>query len=228
VISVCIPWGGACPYRVSSFRYVLRRYRELGMQVAVGIGDAAEWRKGAAVRSAVDAAGGDVLVIADCDVWSEQTLEAVERVRAGAGWAIPHHNVRRLTLEATRQFYKHGHADELELEEEHYGIAGGGIVVLHRDTYELAPIDDRFVGWGGEDKAWAAALRTLAGRPVRINAPLWHMWHPPQKRLTRAVGSEENDALRARYVDARMRPNAMRALIAEGRAWASNGSTRHP
>ncbi len=61
------------------------------------------------------------------------------------------------------------------------------------------------------------ALRTLHGPPVRVRAPLVHLWHPPQQRAIRARGCMESWQLRKRYARALADPTVMRALIEEAR-----------
>jgi hypothetical protein len=90
------------------------------------------------------------------------------------------------------------------------------MTVLTRETYEQVPLDRRFAGWGQEDESWALALTCLTGAPWRGDAPLWHLWHPPQDRASRRWGSGASRALWARYCQAAADPDAMRALLAEG------------
>jgi len=87
-------------------------------------------------------------------------------------------------------------------------------MALRRDLYEQVPIDPRFVGWGQEDQAWHLALRRIAGMGVRGRADLWHLWHPPQPRLSRQTGSETSAELLHRYQRANT-AQAMSALIGE-------------
>lgn len=220
---VLIPYAGEDLYRARHLAWVRDRYRDLGYRVILGDGDPYAWRKAVAVEDALRQSTSDVVVIADADVWCDDLPDAIDKVMSGeAGWATPYWGVQRLTLEASERF-KQGERDGLATEETHHGYAGGGIVVLWRAAYEQAPLDPRFVGWGGEDQAWAVTLRTMVGKSWRSRAGVcWHLWHPPQTRLTRAVGSAENEALRAEYAAALNTPGRMRAVIAEGRAWATS------
>ena len=53
----------------------------------------------------------------------------------------------------------------------------------HPDAYDQAGgFDPRFVGWGGEDTSLGAALTTLVGPPARLEASVWHLWHPGPNR----------------------------------------------
>ncbi|MDH2392319.1 hypothetical protein QCN29_26790 [Streptomyces sp. HNM0663] len=173
------------------------------------------WCKAAAVSAALPQAVGDVLVVADADVWCDGVPQAVKAVEDGAPWAIPHGQVHRLTEAATTAVLGGGPLDGPTVQRPYTGFAGGGIAVLPRATYEDVPLDARFAGWGQEDEAWALALLCLAGRPWRGRARLWHLWHPPQVRTSRRWGSQASRALWQRYHAARADPQAMRTLLDE-------------
>lgn len=208
-------------------------------QVVVGTGPAGPWCKAAAVQNAVDQADGDVFVIADADVLCEKIEQAVIRITAGtAAWTVPHRRVHRLSATATTRLYGgEPLPDPLTgrprpglrgprrlpidgpLTEVYAGTPGGGLVVLPRSVWQRVPMDPRFVGWGQEDTSWGRALAVLAGPPWRGHAPLWHLWHPPQDRQSRAVGSPAGYGLYQRYRRAGT-PTEMGALLDEFRAVA--------
>lgn len=221
-LSVIVPLAGDCPHRARAWQWVRAQYD--GLEVCEGYGDPELWCKADAVADGLTRAAGDVLVVADADVWSEHLEVAIEAVESGqCEWAAPHRRVRRLTEQGTALFMA-GERETALTSEDHHAVLGGGIVVLRRETYERVPLDRRFIGWGGEDQAWGAALRTLAGVPLICRQPLWHLWHPPQQRMTRKVGNVANDELRGRYIGAKLSPRRMRDLIEEGRC-RSNGSS---
>jgi hypothetical protein len=167
------------------------------------------------VEAALELTDADLLVVHDADVWCDALDDAIEAVRAGAPWAMPHRRVYRLTEDATNAALDGGDLGGPTVEHPYIGWQGGGIVVLPRTTYRDCPLDPRFAGWGAEDEAWARALVALHGKPWRGRAPLWHLWHPPQPRVSRRMGSESSDALLARYVIAGKRAGPMRTLIEE-------------
>lgn len=216
-VEVLIPWAGDDPDRRAALGWVTARYTEAGWPVIVGEGDPACWSKAAAVASALAVSDAELLVVADADVWCDHLDVAVDAVRAGGAWAMPHRHVHRLTRAATLDVYAGTTPtrDTPTGERPYEGFPGGGIVVMARATYEQVPLDRRFVGWGGEDESWAHALVTLAGKLWRGTAPLWHLWHPPQPRDSRRMGNAANDELRHRYRQARRNPQTMRALLDE-------------
>lgn len=229
-IEVIVPWRGGCPDRERAFAWLLGRWTRAGWRVTVAEDPRttdAPWVKADAVMPAAHGSTADVIVVADADVWCDDVVQAVDAVVEGAGWAVPHRMVRRLDNESTAAVLDGAPWPAYGLTERPYrGHAGGGIVVLTRSTLLDCPLDRRFVGWGHEDDAWADALSTTAGKPWRGAGPLWHLWHPPQPRLSRTTGSRAGVALQRRYRAAAGDRAAMAALLDEGRsaAWRSQRS----
>lgn len=217
-VSVVVPFAGDCEHRARALAWTRQRYEQFGWEVVVGQGDAEEWRKADAVTDALERAAGDTLVVADCDVWSNEIEPAVHAVERGAPWVVPFRQVYRLNRASTEKIYE---GDEfsarlLRARPPYRGVIGGGIIVLTRELYGRVPLDRRFVGWGGEDLSWGYALRTLAGEPVRLGAHLWHLWHPPQVRPSeQRRWNAGNTALYRRYAKARSNPDLMLELVKE-------------
>lgn len=216
-LEVIVPWRAGCPHREAAWRWVRARWSLLGWPLTIAEAPPGPWCKAAAVMPAVEASTAELIVMADADVWCDAIVDAVTKIAAGAPWAIPHERVRRLTADATQRLYAGQPPTPRDLDEHHLGVPGGGLFVVPRSTFLDIPLDPRFTGWGGEDSAVGWALETLAGRPWRGRTPLLHLWHPPQPRLNRDVGSDAERQLRRRYRLARGHPAAMRQLIEEGR-----------
>jgi hypothetical protein len=201
------------------WEFLRPRWERLGYEIVEG-SCVGPWRKAAAVADALSRASGQILVIADADVWCDGVPAAVARVKAGAGWAIPHYLVRRLTLPATLAVLGSGdwpvrRTTTTYAQRPYPGRPGGGIVVLSRESYAKVPMDPRFVGWGQEDESWALALGTMLGRSWRGLADLWHLHHEPAPRQSRNFGSQASMNLHRRYTTASRQPKRMAALLAE-------------
>ncbi len=213
--AVLIPWREGCPHREAALKWVVDRWRSAGYEPVIGECPTGPWRKASAVAAALARTSASVLIVADADVWVDVS-EAVAAVGDGAPWAVPHGPVRRLAEEATRAVLAGAPLGDGPLTEPAYrGVEGGGVTVLPRDLYEVSPLDPRFAGWGQEDEAWGIALRAVAGRAWRGSAPLYHLWHPPQNRLSRRWGSRDGMTLYRRYRHAARRPEEVRFLLAE-------------
>lgn len=219
-VSVIIPWADdGSVERKESLEYVIGRLdsEHPDWQIVLGDGDAHNWCKGDAVGDVVADTFGDVVVVHDADVWCDGLEAAVETIRSKKNttrWAIPHKHVRRLTKDASTASMASGEFGGDLDQNEYVGVEGGGIVVLERSLLEAVPIDRKFVGWGGEDVAWSIALKAVAGSPWRGDVPLWHLWHEPQKRISRSLGSRENKARLDAYKAAKANRKKMEALVA--------------
>lgn len=221
-VEVIVPWRAGCPHRESAWRWVRARWVEAGWAMTVAELPDGPWVKAHAVNPAAQASAADVVVVADADCWSPAVGDAVAMVEAGRAWAMPHGRVWRFNEGFTQSVLVGADPaacrPEWATETPYWGVAGGGIVALRRDVALDVPLDPRFEGWGGEDHAWGFALRTLYGDPWRTEAPLWHLWHPPEPRMTRKVGSMRSELLRRRYFSAQGSVEAMRALVDEAKA----------
>ncbi len=219
-----VPWRGGCPHRERSLGWVTERWKLEGFEVVVGEHAEGAWCKAAAVADALARTDADTLIVADADVWPHGGVSEALGHLDGHGWTIPHRYVWRLS-EAGSWAYMGGAelgscsfaADRGQDRKPHMGTAGGGIVILTRQSYESCPLDPRFRGWGQEDLSWAMALKTIHGTPWRGTDPLVHLWHPPQERQNRMVGNAANFALHDRYRRAAGKPDRMAELLEEAR-----------
>lgn len=233
-VSVVVPWAGACPYRLEAFSHVrawyARNYPD--WDISVGLGqEGPGWCKAEAVRNAFHRSSADILVIADADCIAPNVGDAVSAVRTGTcSWAMPHRTVHRLNQTASTLVIRDNtdpssfpRTSLYYAQMPYTGYAGGGVVVLKRETYKNCPLDPRFTGWGQEDESWATALKCLSGTPWRPrHAPLWHLWHPPQQRSSRAVGSPASRTLRSTYRRLVHSRTAMEEHIEPARAYLSD------
>lgn len=218
--TVAIPWRGGCEHRDAALRWTIGRYADTFADVELIFGACdpdVPFNRAEAILDAARKTDRDVLIVADADCFTSGLVDAVNTVRDGAPWAVPHLMLHRLSQAATERVLAGEPPEEqTELNERPYrGHETGTLLVIRREVLFDVPPDVRMVGWGQEDDAWAMALRTLVGPPWRGTQPLWHLWHPPQPRISRRVGTRENDKLLRRYAAARRKPDAMRALIAE-------------
>jgi hypothetical protein len=224
-VEAIVPFrANGCRHRTAAWGFVSARYCEHhpGWRLTRSLGPE-PWVKAASVMPAIERSDAEIVVVADADVWCAGLTRAVEAVKGGAPWAIPHTIVHRLTESSTLSYMAGADYRQLATAEKpRKGVEGGGFVVARRETLLEAPLDPRFVGWGQEDLAWALSLYCLAGPPWRGSDPLIHLFHPPQARLDRKWGSLEGKALHRRYTKARLDPDAMRKIIEEGRLHARN------
>ena len=218
---VIVPFQASSPERQANWEWVRARYAERYPDWELILAEQAsgQWVKARALAPALASCASDVVVIADADVWCDGLPDAVEAVRAGAPWAIPHGTVYRLSADATRLVLEGADPEGQEPqkgEEPYEATPGGMLIVSQRDTLLDVPPDPRFVGSSGMDIAWAHALGCLAGKPWRGSATAYHLWHPWDKQSDRVGGEPRSSVrLRRRYSLARINRAWMRRIIAE-------------
>lgn len=226
-VAVLVPFRGGEPHRDRNWSWVRSRYEQAGFDVIVGTTDVEGFSRTQAILNAREQSDADVFIVADADVWTDPAalLGGVSQARA-SGWAVPNEKLHRLSEESTWRVLAgedwHGlplSTDNAQDSKPYRVHEGGTLLIVTAEAFDTAPPDPRFVGWGQEDDAWALALRCLVGVPWRGAADLVHLWHPAEPRQTRIIGNDRNVQLVTRYRNARRRPDVMRALIEEGRAW---------
>jgi hypothetical protein len=226
-VAVVIPYksdGGG--YRDHALTWIVRWWAAQHPTWPVIIGHCVgEWCKAVALADGLTRVDPDTreVVVADADMLTDGVQAAVDAVRDGHPWAVPHARLHRLTREATATILdsppaRPAHWTHLPTHETPYtGVAGGSMTVFARAVLEEVPMPP-IPRWGQQDQAHAEALTTLVGPYWRGTAPICHLWHPPPQRLSRKWGSLESRAWYARYVEARGKPEQMRAVIDEDRA----------
>jgi len=210
-------------YREAARWYVERRLvAHFPWPVCIGDSDL-PWSKGTALARARSSTTADVLVIHDADVLvaPDALLAAVTAVRGGSAWAIPHALVHRLDQAVTDQLLAGGDfppAIPRYMRQPYRGYEGGGITVVSAAVWDECPVDPRFIGWGGEDEAWAWALGCMYGPAWRGSADLWHLYHPHPDPNARHVSTPQSHLLWRSYRAHRNRPDLMRGILDGARA----------
>lgn len=131
-------------------------------------------------NTAAEAAGGwDVAVFADADSWvSDAQLACALRLAAEHDRMVVAHD-RWVNVEPDEiQSWLAG--DGLEWRDTRQTVTFGvsSVIVVPRPVFEAVNgFDERFVGWGLEDNAFARANRLIVGRPLRVLGDVYHLAH---------------------------------------------------
>jgi len=205
---VLIPYRPTSERRHRLLEHVEQRWKAAGFEVVIGFEDdpSGPFNRSAAINEAARVAGDwDVAIIADGDtiVPPHQATAAVD-LAADTG---------RMVMAFT-QFVPLDQKMSNKILDGFAGFWGpptgfdwtcSSAVVVRRDLFDcVGGFDEGFTGWGFEDVAFALACDAVAGPRLRVDGPVWHLWHEP---------SPENDenhpvliANKARaqhYIDAR-------------------------
>lgn len=135
-------------------------------------------------------AAHDLLVVGDADMFmSGDTLNrALHLCRRRCDAVNPYLTLVDLTVSETRSLLLRGcdvdhvqrgaRADRIH-EGEHLCYCGGICVFRSEVYFALGGMDERFLGWGGEDDAMTTNLHRYTDRLAALkNGVAYHLWHP--------------------------------------------------
>jgi len=172
-------WRGGDPTREKALEFVRRWYAPLNLPLVMADTEGV-WSKARALNNASELAGPwDVALILDldCIVPLVQVQRAIGFVDRTGQSAWPFRQYRRLTEDATRRVYAGASPELVPWVKGFTGDDGGAFVIPRRLWDWLGGLDDRLVGWGGEDNLLSAASRALTGEPGRSKGHGYHLWH---------------------------------------------------
>lgn len=209
-VVILVPWRTDEGHRERLWGLARARWERLFPEwpIVEGHHEDGPWNRAAAVnRAAREAGDWDIALVVDADVMlSRSQVRAAVATAQRAGrvtWA--HREWVELTRAATEGLVRHGVplAPELDFDDEDVRkrnpISWSCCMAVPRAVWDaLGGMDERFVGWGGEDTAFAAAVQGLHGYE-RIEGPVWNLWHDPSGRQPRTREYVSNMRLRDRY-----------------------------
>lgn len=159
-----------------------------GWDITEGASPDGPFNRSAALNDAARKAGDwDVAVIIDADVVADplQVRQAVTGALETGAVVLGFTDYHGLTPAATRRVLAGDEptpAGRIVTKREHES----SIVVVPRTAWEtIGGFDERFVGWGQEDVAFAHSARLLVGLR-RVPGPVYHLWHERTRERVRS------------------------------------------
>lgn len=229
---IVAPRGGPDnEHRDRLWAFTRRRWERLGSPIVEGVptadlydgGDEEPYNRSQAINNAVAAAarstpGWATVVVIDADVLipSRQVVTAVAMAADTGRAVLPFREYRPLTQAATGRVL----ADTGFVPAANSVKTPPGVMLNHVSSCIVVPrklwdtvggFDERFVGWGCEDRAFHQACTVLGGMVERVDGSVWHLWHP----VGVTAGGRNyraNKALEARYLAAKTRDQMMSVL----------------
>lgn len=183
-----VPYRADKGARAAAWRYVYPILKDLGYPIFVGDDGTEPFSVSRSWNAAAEAAGEwDRAILHAPDVRLDDPArlhsaaeQAAERMVYAYNW------YKRLNAAGTRILIAGGKPPDRYVVHQRRPagmIDIGGPRVIPRALWErVGGFDDRFVGWGGEDTAFAHCCRIMAGPSGRLKGVLWSLHHPRQRK----------------------------------------------
>ncbi|KGP72372.1 galactosyltransferase-related protein [Pontibacillus yanchengensis] len=220
--SILIPFQSSDPNRKKAFKWLLTYYKKMLPEAEICIGTLHQSTpcKAKAVNQAAKKASGDIFVIIDADILCSPThIQQSIQLLKHYPWVIPYKKVLDINKQSTSSLLETKPTWPLSLSVKTSPrfsssiLPAGGINILSKKCfYKVGGFDERFIGWGGEDDAFACAMDTLCGKHKRLNNSIYHLWHPTQ-RATGNSHYNENVLLARKYCKASGDIQEMKKII---------------
>jgi len=186
-LGIVIPWRET-PSRLGPFNYVVDWYKDNFPKAEIFYGnrEGELWSPSASRNDGVrlaEAAGCDILIVGDADSLAEsQALHEAVEAAYGDGYVHNPFNVyKHLDFESTL-FYYLNYPDEKLNGSLHYDAVGGIFVCTPKTWWELGGMDEKFLQWGPEDRAFDVAHQVIKGIPfVKHEGMLYSLAHQRQE-----------------------------------------------
>jgi predicted glycosyltransferase involved in capsule biosynthesis len=227
--SAIIPWksNNNAPDRERIWSYNKKRWEEKMPDVELLIGDNTDelYNRSAAVNSAAEKATGDYLIIVDNDVYfGTKLIDVLSGIVDQHPWVIPYSRAICLTeqyvIDMEEDFGEHilPSADYLKMNDivtpdVRLKFPGAFMNVVPRAKFlEMGGMDERFRGWGFEDRSMVSTLNAMYGQYYMLDYTIFHCGHKQADR--EHVFSDENQMLYMQYVEAEQKgKNEMQKII---------------
>lgn len=211
MISILIPFRSDGGHRDRLLDWVVQRWSVLLPDAEIvlsdGVGEGGVFSRSRARNLAVQKASGDLLIFADGDTtisWAgcKEALALFEY----EVWALPYTRYYNLTEHSTEEqitqspggpLLRTPDAEYIFPSLHHPEPAVSGVIMVARSAFEkIGGYDERFIGWGLEDRVFVMELEHEFGRGSRVSGPAYHLWHPaPEEERFGQPFFEHNRAL---------------------------------
>jgi predicted glycosyltransferase involved in capsule biosynthesis len=186
-VSILIPYKPDKGPRDAAFKWVKSFYEHTmpNAEVCVGNCERTLFSRSGAINEAAKKASRSIFVISDADFFYNPNiiLKGMELLNEHA-WIIPYNQIHYLNSGSTDKVFQTKSTWPLNLKLESNLVKMdkvGGLNIIPRKYFEeVRGFDERFLGWGLEDFAFANSVNTICGNYARIDAEVFHLWHPRQ------------------------------------------------
>ena len=217
-----VPRRAGDEWRDGLWEYARAWWADHGIEPIEGHHDKGPFNRGAAInRAAREAGKQDFYVIIDGDALPrrfEQVTAAIERAGATGRLTLAYDRYFALNRRGTTEVLNgYSGAWEKFVRLRMKGHVSSCIVVPAALWKRAGGFDERFKGWGFEDRAFWLACNVLAGGVERVPGGVFHLWHRRSPERDKTLPDyRANRDLALRYEDAETKAQ-MEALLDEQR-----------
>jgi N-terminal domain of galactosyltransferase len=187
-VSILFPFKSDSGYRDTIFNWVRKYYGYYfpHIEQCIGKSRSKDFSRAQAINDAARSATGEIFIIHDGDIiCSPKSIKDSLQLVRKKHWVIPYSKVFDLTKKSTELIITN-HPVWPKKGNYHYTerlngkfLTVGGVNVISRDSFnKVKGFDERFIGWGGEDDAFAFTADRICGVHSRLDTELLHLWHP--------------------------------------------------
>jgi hypothetical protein len=185
-VSVLFPINTDQGPRGKAFKWVKQFYETALPEVEICLGKVDEnkpFSRSEAINVAAAKATREIFAIADTDIIFDPLLfEKSIKLLENHAWVLPFNKALNITQECTEQLLfqspKWPITSNVEAHERTQ-IGWGLMNFIRREHFEkVGGFDERFIGWGGEDDAFASSVNCVCGSSYRLDYTAYHLWHP--------------------------------------------------
>ncbi len=224
-ISVLIPYKPDHGWRDFLWKNVEKRYKLLmpQLELCLGLDESELFSRARAINKAARKARGDLFIIADSDViFNPDLITKIKSYIHLYPWIIPFKIGYRLTYEATMRLLEQKMPKKIKIGPQDIinknlnRFSSGSLMnAMTRSTFEaVSGFDERFQGWGCEDRAFAISMNTICGNYFKMDETIYHLWHK-FGGSTKTPEYKRNLALLDQYKAANHEVEKMKKLIKE-------------
>lgn len=225
-LSIIVPFKSNEHYRLKSYEWNMARWKAWypeGEVISVSKSET-PFNRSAVRNFGAQSASNELLVFADADtfVQSKKSLDLLCELVADREipWGLPYDVYFNANQECTSYLLKQ-HEEDYEPSEDEISYdhrltdSISGVYVVRKQDW--VPMDERFLGWGFEDRAQQMTLDTIVGPHFRIkDSFVVHCWHPaPESECFGQPNIIQNRKLNNRYEAAQGDRQRMLDLIGE-------------
>ncbi|MCA1059083.1 hypothetical protein LCL96_09055 [Rossellomorea aquimaris] len=187
-VSLLFPFKTDKGHREKIFEWVRKYYKYYfpNFEQCIGISRSQDFSRAQAINNAAQSASGEILIIHDCDIICspKSIMDSLVLIRKKP-WVIPYSKVFDMSKRDTDFFINYparwpvkGTYEYSERLNGKFPTVGGVNVISKISFTKVKGFDERFIGWGGEDDAFAYTVDHLCGNHSRLDSEIIHLWHP--------------------------------------------------